>query len=801
MRLKRLVWRNLTVSEWDGARRTLSKMGSILSFVRECWGRQALITAAAFILVPIGLINPYLTQLAVDGPLLNRSVGQLIRYGFLMGAVSLATLLVHHWVTYLQNRFATELRETITQKMYRRLTSFSLDFFRSTNRERNHNILGGDGVDVVVWSLSFVSQTTIVILTYVSRVAMVFWIDWRMGCLVLAAVPFYLLKANILARKNRIVGRVEREAGLAYGKELRDSLGTVDVMKTYRTEDYHTQRVFGALRRATEIRKKDHRFELFFGSLSSFAIKALDGIPVLVGALLVASGHLTLGQLSAALLYVNQAVVAQSEFIELIPQLAGRSVAVNAFTDFMKKKPTVTEAPDAVDVDFRGADIRIEDVSFAYLPNLPVLEGVTCRIRSGRWTGIQAPSGYGKTTLLNLILRLYDVQSGRILIGERDVRGITFQSFASQTGIVLQQMFFTRDTIRHVIAYDREEATLAEVREAARLAGIDDFVMTLPRGYETSCGDAASRLSHGQRQRLLIARALLRKPKLLIMDEAFGSVDEATEDRIVSEMKSHFPEMTVLVVSHHSSVLRRMDEVIDLTRVSRRTERPVYRINYVDLGMHAGQEISILLEQLKDHPNVGEIHVYGIDANPYHYRQALKKFVDRDNVRFSFYSFAVGSGEGMTRLYLHPNDLGHSIYADKSGVSRDSIFVQQMRFSQWMKVLPEKDDRTIDILKANIEGAEWDLVRDLEENGLLGRFDLYLGSRPGRFSDVWKVRSLVDAGDAARCEEILSRRGIRVLRLGSPDPACPNADLAAEIRRISAERMKEKRDARLVPVP
>ena len=766
MILYQAILKQLTVSEWRVARKTFLRLFPILLTLREHWWKQITISAIAFLLVPIGLINPYLTSLMVDGPLLNRSMSEFLKYGVMIGVVTIGTLLIQNLVTYLHNRSAAELNEAITRQIYLKLTNFSLDFFRGSHRERNTNILGGDGVEVAVWSLSFIPQLFITILTVITRIAVVFWIDWRLGLTILLSPPFYLIKANIAARRNRLMARVQRETSMAYGKELRDSLGSVDVMKTFRTERYHADRVFSALERVTTLNKKSYRFELIFNSLSGLLIKILDAVPLLIGAILVTKGQITLGELSATLMYVGQTVAANSQLIDLIPSLASKSVSVNVFNDFLRQKPSIQESVSAKDVDFGGADIVLENVSFSYIPQLPVLENLSLTIRAGEWTGIKAPSGYGKTTLLNLILRLYDVQAGRITIGGYDVREIRFRAFADQISIVMQQMFFSRDSLRRAIAYDKQEASLSEVREAARLAGIDGFIMGLPKGYDTQCGDAASRLSQGQRQRIMIARALLRKPKILIMDESFGSVDKETEDRIVAHMKATFPEMTVIVVSHHDTVLQKMDRVIDLTadhRMRAERMRGYFRVNYFDLGTHLGQEIDILLEQLKDHPLVGEIHVYGIEANPLYYKKALEKYQDRPGVHFIFENFAVSSQSGTTRLYLHPNDLGHSIYPDKWNVSSESIAVPAMRFSDWMRsAVPTKDARTFSILKANIEGAEWDLINDLEKNSLFRQFDLYLSSKQGFYKDIAKVKSLADQGAPAKCQEILRTHGIHI---------------------------------------
>lgn len=572
----KLFLRKITVGEWRLARKTFLKLFTILPFAKEYWWRQILISLVAFIFVPISLINPYLTQLAVDGPLMNKSTVLFLKYGLIMGCISLVTMLAQNYITYLQNRLSEDMRHGMTKKIYARLSDMSLDYFRmSQRRNRYDSILGATGVEIFVWAMGFVPQFFVQVLIVFAKLAVVFIIDWRLGLAALLAPPLYALRASFLARRNRILERIERENNLLYGKELGESIGVMHVVKTFRTESYHKKRVHAVLDKMTLVKKKDHRFAMMFSSVSGFLFKAVDGIPALVGALLVTTRQISLGQLSAALIYLGQCAGAVSQLIDMIPSLVSRVKSVNICSEFLRLKPTVCEAPGARYVNFGAADITVENVSFSYVPDRPVLKNVSFVIRGGEWTGIKAPSGYGKTTLLSLILRLYDVQDGRVAIGGHDVRELQFKCLGEQISTVFQGIFLHREPIKKCIAYDREDASLEDVREAARLAGIDDFISSLPQGYDTTPEAHGFALSVGQMQRITIARALLRKPKILVMDEAFSSVDKETEDRIVAEMRASFPQMTVIVVSHHQSVLDKMDSVIDLTGAAQKTEEKI----------------------------------------------------------------------------------------------------------------------------------------------------------------------------------------------------------------------------------
>lgn len=558
----------IPLSEWRIAKDTFFKLLPILKLTRGFWPRQGFLSLFSLIFIPLGLLNPYLTQMTVDGPLVNKSTHLLIQFGFWMGCVSLITMMLQNYLTYLQGKLAVDVREDVTRKIYAAITSMSLDFFRRSDRNVNQSIMGADGVEVAVQAITLVPDMAVSAVGALVKLAIVFFIDWRLGLIALLSPPLYAFQALVLARRNREIATVEREAVLSYSKELADSLGSMDLVKAFRTEKYHVKKFGLALRRLSSLWVNNQRFALYFGWGSGLLKKVIDALPIVFASYMVTRGTLSLGQMAASVLYISQFLAASGKLLDFIPKLDSMGVSVNVFTEFLKTKPSIAESPLAKKVTFAKTEITVENVSFAYTQGTPVLTNLSMTIEGGMWTGVKAPSGYGKTTLLNLILRVYDPDKGRICIDGHNIRDIKFESLYEQMSVVLQQTFLSRDPLWKCIAYDKEDATRDEIIEAARMAGIHEQIMGFPEGYETSSGDSGLRLSQGQRQRITIARALLRKPKLLIMDEAFGSVDEETEDLIIGEMKQKFPEMTVIVVSHHQSVLDKMDRVIDLAKIA-----------------------------------------------------------------------------------------------------------------------------------------------------------------------------------------------------------------------------------------
>jgi ATP-binding cassette subfamily B protein len=230
----------------------------------------------------------------------------------------------------------------------------------------------------------------------------------------------------------------------------------------------------------------------------------------------------------------------------------------------MEKEREVRDSPGARPLAGRDASVRFEDVSFAYEPSRPILKHVSFDIPAGKTVAVVGPSGSGKSTLARLLYRFYDVQHGRILIGGEDIREVTQASVRQAIGIVPQDTVLFNDTIEYNIAYGRPGASRAEVEQAARAARIHDFIAATPKGYDTSVGERGLKLSGGEKQRVAIARTLLKDPPILIFDEATSALDSANERAIQAELKSAAQNKTTLVIAHRLSTVVDAHEILVL---------------------------------------------------------------------------------------------------------------------------------------------------------------------------------------------------------------------------------------------
>jgi ATP-binding cassette subfamily B protein len=239
-------------------------------------------------------------------------------------------------------------------------------------------------------------------------------------------------------------------------------------------------------------------------------------------------------------------------------------IDIEKMFNVLQRDPEIKDAPDATPLVVTSGNVRFDDVRFAYEPDRAILKGLSFEVPAGKTVAIVGPSGAGKSTISRLLFRLYDVSSGKILIDGQDIRDVTQASLRAAIGMVPQDTVLFNDTIRYNIRYGRWDASDAEVEEAARLARIDSFIRMSPKGYETQVGERGLKLSGGEKQRVAIARTVLKGPPILVLDEATSALDSHTEHEIQEALERVSRNRTSLVIAHRLSTIVAADEIIVL---------------------------------------------------------------------------------------------------------------------------------------------------------------------------------------------------------------------------------------------
>jgi ATP-binding cassette subfamily B protein len=392
------------------------------------------------------------------------------------------------------------------------------------------------------------------------------WLNWKLTLIVLAMLPLFALSTVRITRRIQESTRAQRKRDGAMAATATESMGAIQLVQALSLEEHFAEQF---TRQNLESQKQDVkalRWSAALGRGVGFLIATCTAAVLWYGARLVLRGELTPGELLIFLMYMRHALKPVQDFSKFSGRLAKATAAGERVLDLLEQTPEIRDLPGAVAAPpFRGA-VRFERVSFAYHPGRRVLEGVDFAVAPGQRVALVGPSGMGKSTLVSLLLRLYEATEGRVLIDGRDVRDYTLASLRAQVSVVLQDTVLFAASARDNIAFGAAGASAEAVEEAARLANAHDFIRTLPQGYETVLGERGVTLSGGQRQRLAIARAALRRAPILILDEPTTGLDDENERVVLEALERLMRGRTTFVVAHDLQLAARADLVLYLEK-------------------------------------------------------------------------------------------------------------------------------------------------------------------------------------------------------------------------------------------
>ena len=402
-------------------------------------------------------------------------------------------------------------------------------------------------------------------LVLVGMWSVMFWLNWRLALLALATLPLLWLRTIRITRRIRDAARAQRQRQGDMAALASESIGAIKIVQAFGME--------GALGRSFDERSEQTQKEdVRVARLSAGLERSVDillaiatGLVLWYGATLALRGQLTPGDLLVFLTYLRRAFNPVQDFAKYTGRLGKATAAGERVLELLDRPARVCDLPGAVAAPaFRG-EVRLENVTFGYDPDgPPVLEDLTLEVRPGECVAVAGPSGIGKSTLANLLLRFYDPCAGRLVIDGRDVREYTLKSLREQVAVVLQDAVLFGASVRDNIAHGKPECSEEDVLAAARLANAHEFISALPDGYDTVLGERGATLSGGQRQRIAIARAAIRQARLLVLDEPTTGLDEENARAVVDALARLWEGRTTFLITHDLQLASRADRIVYL---------------------------------------------------------------------------------------------------------------------------------------------------------------------------------------------------------------------------------------------
>lgn len=506
---------------------------------------------------------PKLVQHTVDHYILLGDAGGLNIAGLLF----LLVIVVNYAANYIYLRALARLSQRLLfklrTKMFDHLQALSLSFFDRTEVGRIMSRVQNDVLQLQEF-LSIVVLTLGDLLSLIGIVVVMLVMDWQLASLTFVVIPALVLAMIFWQRFARAAYVRVRRAIAVVNAGLQENISGVRVIQSLNREDLNLYRFDRVNYEHLDANLSASKVSALLMPLVEILMAVAFGLVVVVGGKMVLGGNLEPGVMVAFALYIQR-------FFDPIRNLTMQyTMMQRAMTsgvrifELLSLRPEVNDSNDAIQIPTLIGKIELENVSFSYQSGAEVIREVSLSIPEGNTVALVGPTGAGKTTLVNLIARSYDVTSGRVLVDGYDVRTITRNSLASQLGVVLQEPFLFSTTVWENIRYRRREATNEDIETATMALGAHEFIARLPQGYDTVLHERGGNLSMGQRQLISFARALVADPRILILDEATASIDTHTEVLLQRALKQLLLGRTAIVIAHRLSTIQEADLIVAL---------------------------------------------------------------------------------------------------------------------------------------------------------------------------------------------------------------------------------------------
>lgn len=545
----------------SGSRRGFFK--DFVHMVSPYSGKMAVIILLMFLSALIGLLNPMVQRYLVDDLLTaeGKTYADAVPCLLAMLALSLGVIFVNAGKNYLCAKLGSYISEGLRRQVFEKVQKLSLSFITDRSPGQLMNRIVRDTARIKDFCSEVFCNMFTIVISFVIVLFYMLTMNWKLAILAFIFVP---VSVGLSIGWRKKIHRRYRMQGVKDDKlhsRLQDVISGMAVVKSYGQEIREAENFDATAEEYARIERGNETFFAIFFPILTFLLGLGSYLVTFFGGRAALMGNMTAGELMQFITYAGM-LYGYVGWISNMPRhLMNLITSMERISEVLNQEPQICDGAEAVDLDIQG-EVEFKHASFGYKSYQPVLEDISLKVEKGEMIGLVGASGTGKSTMINLIMHLYEIDDGELLIDGVDIRKIRLEKFHSQIGVVLQENFLFAGTIYNNIRFAKQDAAYEEVIRAAKMANAHDFICQTPDGYNTYVGEHGYNLSGGERQRIAIARAILSNPKLLILDEATASLDTESEYLIQKALERLTEGRTTFAIAHRLSTLKDADRLV-----------------------------------------------------------------------------------------------------------------------------------------------------------------------------------------------------------------------------------------------
>ncbi len=550
---------------------TKSPLRIFISYIKDEKRLFFIDMSCAVLVAAIDLVFPYVSKNSMESYLPQSLYKTFFIVMAILAAAYLLKSLLYYVITIIGHRMGVRIEANMREDLFRHVQELSFSFFDRNRTGTIMSRLTSDLFEITELAHHGPENILICTLTIVGAMILMFTINPTLTLVLLLLLPlclWFTMKNRLKMRDANI--EVKRKTGVIFSA-LENGVSGIRTAKAFANEELEEKKFVGANDQYRSAKAGYYRSMGLFMSGMEFTTGIMPVAVIAVGGFLVMKGRLSYIELITFTLYVSTFVTPVRKLAQFAEMYMQGTAGFSRFLELMRTEPDIKDAPDAENLDGVKGDIEFKNVNFSY-DEVPVLHDISLSLEHGKCLALIGPSGGGKTTMCQLLMRFYDIDGGEITVDGKDIRSLTQSSLRRSIGMIQQDVYMFAGTIRENIRYGRPDASDEEVEQAAQLAEIHNEIMEMPDGYDSYIGERGVMLSGGQKQRLSIARVFLKNPPILILDEATSALDTVTEQRIQASLDRLSQGRTSIIIAHRLSTIRNADTiaVIEHGRIAER---------------------------------------------------------------------------------------------------------------------------------------------------------------------------------------------------------------------------------------